>query len=163
MRQGLFRQEAVAHHARGRSTGRVVDLTDRTAVRAFAALVLALALVTSLSLLVRVDESATGAAVVPTSGRGAVLLLPIGAATRLRTGQQVDVVVAGRHVRARLDSVVGPLGPADAKTRYGVTTTAPAVVVANATLADPHALAGRGTATVTLGRRSVAATLLRRS
>lgn len=159
-RQELFRPEAVAHHARGRSAGRVVDLTDRTAARAFAALLLALALVTALAVLVRVDESASGAAVA--SGRDAVLLLPIGAATRLHTGQEVDLVLGARHIRARLGPVLGPIASADAQRRYGVGSSAPAVVLARATL-PPGTAAGRGTATVVLGRRSVAGTLLRRS
>jgi hypothetical protein len=161
MSRELFRPEAVAHHSRGRTAGRVLDLSDRAAARAFAALVVALALVTALALLVPVDESATGSAVLPATGGDAVLLLPVGVTTRLRAGQRVDLVVGGTRVTARLVGVDGPVSGEVALRRYGVAATSPAVVVARAAV-PPGTSPGRGGATVVLARRSVAAILLRR-
>jgi hypothetical protein len=162
MSRELFRPEAVAHHSRGRTAGRVLDLSDRVAARAFAAFVLALGLVTALSLLIPVDESATGAAVLSTTGRDAVLLLPVGVTARLRTGQRVDLVVGGRRVTAHLVGVDGPVSEELAHRRYGVPVTSPVVVVARAAV-PPGTRPGRGGATVVLARRSVAAILLRRA
>jgi hypothetical protein len=166
-RDTLFRIEAVTHHAKGRTSGRVLDLKDRTAAWAFGAMVVTLALVTTLGLLVGVDESATGQAVVPATGTEAIVLLPIGTSPRLHPGLAVELGAGHRRVRTTLVSVGRTLSTADAMRRYGVRfapSMGPAVVLTRVALpaASSRPAAGTGVAVVVLARRSLAAVLVSR-
>ena len=137
----LFRQAVIEHRAKGKGAGRVFAWRDRTARRAFAALVALLAATVGAAFGIRVDQSTHGTA--SASGTGSVLLLPVGAADRLRPGLDVRIDTGTRTVRSRVSSIGEPV-------RRDGTTYAVAHVPVAAT----------GDAVVVLDRRSVAATLL---
>ena len=137
----LFRQAVVEHRAKGKAAGRVFVGRDRTAARAFLALLALVAATVALSFGLRIEQSTSGSA--SPAGDGSVLLLPVGSASRLRPGLDVRIDTGSRTVRARVSSVGEPVQ------RDGVTYAVARVPVAVT-----------GDAVVVLARRSLAATLL---
>lgn len=145
-RRPLFRPTAVEHRARARTTGRVLAWRDVRAARAFTALLALLALSVAGAALVPVEESATGTVYVG-QGRGdAVVLLPIGAAARLKVGQAARVTI-DREIATRVTAVEAP------RTENGVT-----YAVARVTI--PAGGAAKGKAVVVLARHPLAVALL---
>lgn len=137
----LFRQVVVEHHAKGKGAGRVFRWRDRVAARAFVALVVLVAATVLASFALKVEESTRGTA--SPGGGGSVLLLPVGAAHRLRPGLDVRIGTGSRTVRARLASVGEPVR------RDGVTYAVAHVPVAVS-----------GDAVVVLARRPLAVALV---
>lgn len=108
----LFRPEAVEHHARGLVTNRrQLDLSNKTTTRAFYGLLLLIALALFAALSIEANESARGAAESDDQGN-VVVLVPIGAAQRLRLGQPVTIDHDGRELSGTVVSAGEPLaGP----------------------------------------------------
>jgi hypothetical protein len=150
-RRPLFRPEAVAHHARGATERRVLDLGERRTSWAFRFLLLLLAALLLTAFTVRADESAKGTATVVGGGRGVRLVLPIGALRRLAPGQPVRVTVGGRQAHGRLSSIGEPVagGPS-------------AVVPAVASLDAPLPPGAEGEVVVRIGRHTLAQLFLGR-
>jgi hypothetical protein len=150
-RRPLFRPEAVAHHARGQTEHRVLDLGERRTSWAFRLLLLIVATAVVLAFTVRADESAKGTATVGGDGRTVSLVLPIGALRRLAPGQPVRVTVDGRAARGRVTSIGRP-----------VAGGASAQVPVTATLDTALPPGAHGGAVVRIGRHTLAQLLLGR-
>lgn len=115
-RRPLFRPEAVAHHARGATERRVLDLGERRTSWAFRFLLLLVVAALVAVFTVRADESAKGTAIVNGDGRHATLTLPVGALGRLAVGQVVHVHAGGHDVSGQLNAAGVPANDGTATT-----------------------------------------------
>jgi hypothetical protein len=146
----LFRPEAVAHHASGRTERRTLDLGERRTRWLFRLLVLLVAAALVTAYTVRADVSAKGAATVRADGRTATVFVPAGALGKLRAAQPVRLHAGGTTVRGEVTGIGEPVSGDDGA--YVPVTVA----------LDAPAPAGHGTATVRLARHTLAHLLLGR-
>jgi hypothetical protein len=134
----LFRPEAVRHHAMARTDRRVLDLREGRTVWTFRAILLAVVAAVALAFAIPVQQTAHGLAVVGPSGRDALVAARVVGG---EVGAPVTLHVGGRDIAGRV---------AHYDAGFAVT------------LDEPATPGATGTATVRLGRRSVAALLLGR-
>lgn len=142
----LFRPEAVEHHARGLVTNRrQLDLSNRTTTRSFQLLVLFIVAALVALFTVEADESTRGPARLENGS--VVVLVPIGAAPRLRPGQPVTLDVGGRVLTGQI-------------TRIGAAVAGPPPVVPVTTTIRTELSGPPPEAVVRLERRKIADILL---
>lgn len=167
VRSSLFRAEALEQ--REASSRRGAPRAERVAPRrAFALLVLALAVATVLAHRIHVDQRASGFALVDGSGRGAVVVFPSAAQPRLQPGLRVQLAIPSKPTRtdgtltataspATRSEVIALLGRGS-ESRLGATQ---AFSLGHVTIRDSALPAGsQGRATVKVDRVSLLDLLL---
>jgi hypothetical protein len=154
----LFRPQAVANHELGWDDGPQLDLADRPTRWGFRLVLVALVLVGIAAVTVHATESAEGTAVVQPGGRTALVGLPYGALSELRSGLPVLLRLdSGGEVAGEITSVGGVvLTNHDARGKGRAVVAVDVRLTTNAAL--PIGL--HGVATVRLARSPVITLLL---
>jgi hypothetical protein len=161
--RALFRDEAIAHHARASRAGRVLPLSPRSLALPFWALVAVVALAVTALFTVPADERTRGEARV-SAGPIVTVFFPVAVATELRPNMNIDMRGAGgRRLVARLDHVgeaVTAASVTEALGRRSLNPALTAAVAVTAHLSDPRPTAGLYQAEVVLRRRPIAKLLV---
>ncbi len=122
---GIFRPEALRHHARTRGPGDVIRVAPRWTSAAFYVLIGLFAAALVASILIDIDRYAPGTTAVDDRGR-LVVLLPAALAPEVPVGRPVDLG-DGRAEVVASDGTV--LSPGEVGELFNVDVAAPSVVV----------------------------------
>lgn len=101
----FFRQEALDHHVAPPGPGGVLDLERRWVRWLGRGLVAAVVAGAAAASTIRVDQRATGAAVVAGDGRAFRALLPAAVSGEVEPGTRLRLRVGGDHLTGRADEV----------------------------------------------------------